>query len=207
MKHMALALLAHANGSHAASWLHPSSVLGGSNDVDHYRALAQTAERGKFDLFFIADTPAARTEKLDAYARFPMFMNVFEPVTILSALVGATSRIGLGGTVSTSFSEPYNVARQFASLDHISHGRAGWNVVTSANDFAARNFGHAKLAPNAERYERAREFVHVVQALWDTWEDDAFIEDKSSGHYFDLDKIHALQHAGKFFRVNGALNI
>jgi FMN-dependent oxidoreductase (nitrilotriacetate monooxygenase family) len=204
---MALALLASANGSHAASWLHESTVPGGQTDVDHYRHLAQTAERGKFDLFFIADTPAARTEKLDAYARFPMFMNVFEPVTILSALAGATRRIGLGGTVSTSFSEPYNVARQFASLDHITHGRAGWNVVTSANDFAARNFGHAKLAPHAERYERAREFVQVVQALWDTWEDDAFIRDRERGLFFDPARQHAVSHQGKFFKVDGALNI
>jgi FMN-dependent oxidoreductase (nitrilotriacetate monooxygenase family) len=204
---MALALLASANGSHAASWLHPSSVAKGSNNVDHYRYMAQTAERGKFDLFFIADTPAARTEKLEAYARFPMFMNVFEPVTVLSALAGATSRIGLGGTVSTSFSEPYNVARQFASLDHISAGRAGWNVVTSANDFAARNFGHAKLAPHAERYERAREFVQVVQALWDTWEDDAFIRDRERGLFFDPAKQHPVSHQGKFFKVDGALNI
>jgi FMN-dependent oxidoreductase (nitrilotriacetate monooxygenase family) len=204
---IALALLAHASGSHAAAWLHPSTVLHGSNDVDHYRALAQTAERGRFDLFFIADTPAARTEKLDAYARFPMFMNVFEPVTILAALAGSTTHIGLGGTVSTSFTEPYNVARQFASLDHISHGRAGWNVVTSANDFAARNFGHAKLAPHAERYERAREFVHVVQALWDTWEDDAFIRDRERGLFFDPGKQHPVSHEGKFFRVDGALNI
>jgi FMN-dependent oxidoreductase (nitrilotriacetate monooxygenase family) len=204
---MALALLATANGSHAASWLHPSTVAGGANDVDHYRHLAQTAERGKFDLFFIADTPAARTEKLDAYARFPMFMNVFEPVTILSALAGATTNIGLGGTVSTSFSEPYNVARQFASLDHITHGRAGWNVVTSANDFAARNFGHATLAPHAERYERAREFVHVVQALWDTWEDDAFIRDRERGLFFEPSRQHPVSHEGKFFKVDGALNI
>jgi FMN-dependent oxidoreductase (nitrilotriacetate monooxygenase family) len=204
---MALALLAHAAGSHAAAWLHPSTVRGGANDVDHYRTLAQTAERGKFDLFFIADTPAARTEKLDAYARFPMFMNVFEPVTILAALAGSTSHIGLGGTVSTSFTEPYNVARQFASLDHISHGRAGWNVVTSANDFAARNFGHAKLAPHAERYERAREFVHVVQRLWDTWEDDAFVYDRDQGLFFDPAKQHPTDHEGKFFRVHGALNI
>jgi FMN-dependent oxidoreductase (nitrilotriacetate monooxygenase family) len=204
---MALALLASANGSHAASWLHPSTVPSGSNNVDHYRYMAQIAERGKFDLFFIADTPAARTEKLEAYSRFPMFMNVFEPVTVLSALAGATSRIGLGGTVSTSFSEPYNVARQFASLDHISHGRAGWNVVTSANDFAARNFGHAKLAPHATRYERAREFVQVVQALWDTWEDDAFIRDREQGLFFDPAKQHAVSHEGKFFKVDGALNI
>jgi FMN-dependent oxidoreductase (nitrilotriacetate monooxygenase family) len=136
-----------------------------------------------------------------------MFMNVFEPVTLLATLAGATRRIGLGGTVSTSFSEPYNVARQFASLDHLSAGRAGWNVVTSANDFAARNFGHSRLPPHAERYARAREFVHVVQALWDSWEDDAFIRDRGRGLFFDPDRQHKVDHHGRFFTVDGALNI
>ena len=134
----------------------------GSTDIDYYRSLARLAEQGRFDLFFIADTPAARTDNLHAWSRFPMFMNALEPVTLLTALAGATKRIGLGGTVSTSFSEPYNVARQFASLDHISAGRAAWNVVTSANDYAARNFGHTALPPHALRYERAGEFVDVV---------------------------------------------
>ena len=120
-----------------------------------------------------------------------MFMNVLEPVTLLTALAGATTRIGLGGTVSTSFSEPYNVARQFASLDHISAGRAAWNVVTSANDYAARNFGHASLPPHALRYERAGEFVDVVNALWNSWDDDAFIRDRSSGLFFDPTRQHA----------------
>ena len=174
MKQMSLAILASGTGSHVASWLHPATTATGGTDIAHYRRMARMAEAAKFDLFFIADTPAARTEKLESYARFPMFMNVFEPVTLLSNLAGATERIGLGGTVSTSFSEPYNVARQFASLDHLSAGRAGWNVVTSANDFAARNFGHTQLAPHADRYARAREFVQVVQALWDSWDDDAF---------------------------------
>jgi FMN-dependent oxidoreductase (nitrilotriacetate monooxygenase family) len=207
MSEVALAILASGTGSHVASWLHPATNSRGGVDIGHYRRMAQLAERGKFDLFFIADTPAARTEKLDAYARFPMFMNVFEPVTLLSAIAGATSRIGLGGTVSTSFSEPYNVARQFSSLDHISGGRAGWNVVTSANDFAARNFGHAKLAPHAERYARAREFVQVVQALWDSWDDDAFVRDRERGVYFEPDRLHKLTHRGDFFSVEGALNI
>ncbi len=206
-RQMALACLATGTGSHVASWLHPSTHPTGGTDIAHYRRMAQSAEAGKFDLFFIADTPAARTEKLEAYARFPMFMNVFEPVTLLSALAGATSRIGLGGTVSTSFSEPYNVARQFASLDHISGGRAGWNVVTSANDFAARNFGHSKLAAHAERYARAREFVDVVQKLWDTWEDDAFIRDRERGLFFDPARQHKVSHQGPFFTVDGALNI
>jgi FMN-dependent oxidoreductase (nitrilotriacetate monooxygenase family) len=204
---MSLAILATGTGSHAASWLHPATTPTGGTDIAHYRRMAQLAERGRFDLFFIADTPAARTEKLEAYARFPMFMNVFEPVTLLSALAGATERIGLGGTVSTSFSEPYNVARQVASLDHISGGRAGWNVVTSANDFAARNFGHSQLAPHADRYARAREFVQVVQALWDSWDDGAFVRDRERGLFFEPDAQHKLTHRGNFFTVEGALNI
>src|SRR5260370_23278568 len=134
-------------------------------------------------------------------------MTVLEPVTLLTALAGATTRFGLGGTVSTSFSEPYNVARQFASLDHISAGRAAWNVVTSANDYAARNFGHTTLPPHALRYERASEFVDVVNALWDTWNDDAFIHDRKSGLFFDPAGQHAVHHDGKFFKVDGALNI
>ena len=207
MTQMSLAILATGTGGHVASWLHPATTPTGGIDIQHYRRLAHLAEAAKFDLFFIADTPAARTENLEAYARYPLFMNVLEPVTLLSALSGATDRIGLGGTVSTSFSEPYNVARQFASLDHISGGRAGWNVVTSANDFAARNFGHAKLAPHANRYARAREFVQVVQKLWDTWDDDAFIRDRASGLIFDPAAQHMVTHRGEFFTVEGALNI
>jgi N-acetyl-S-(2-succino)cysteine monooxygenase len=200
-------LIGSASGGHPASWLHPKANAEGSTDIDHYRALAQTAERGLFDLFFIADTPAARTDNLHAWSRFPMFMNVLEPVTLLTALAGATTHIGLGGTVSTSFSEPYNVARQFASLDHISHGRAAWNVVTSANDYAARNFGHATLPPHGLRYEKASEFVDVVNELWDSWEDDAFVHDRKSGLFFDPARQHPVHHEGKFFKVDGALNI
>ncbi|SDB55983.1 LLM class flavin-dependent oxidoreductase [Belnapia rosea] len=207
MPTMALATLVHPTGSHPASWLHPSTAAGGSTDIAHYRALAQLAERGMFDLFFIADTPAARTTNLEAYARFPLFMNVFEPLTLLAALAGATTHIGLGGTASTSFSEPYNIARQFASLDHISGGRAAWNVVTSANDFAARNFGLDRLPPHGDRYERAREFVDVVRKLWDTWEDGAFLRDRESGLFFDPAKQHPVAHEGAHFRVHGALNI
>ncbi|MEJ1978080.1 MAG: LLM class flavin-dependent oxidoreductase [Acetobacteraceae bacterium] len=205
---MSLAMLVgNATGGHPASWLHPSTNAAGAMDIQHYRALAQLAELGKFDLFFVADTPAARTENLHAWSRFPMFMNVLEPVTLLTALAGATTHIGLGGTVSTSFSEPYNVARQFASLDHVTDGRAAWNVVTSANDYAARNFGHATLPPHALRYERAGEFVDVVRALWDTWDDDAFVHDRERGVYFDPARMHVVHHEGKFFKVDGALNI
>ena len=204
---MSLALLYGAAGSHPASWLHPDAAPAPPTGLAAYAHAAQLAERGLFDLFFIADTPAARTENLHAWSRFPLFMNVLEPVTLLTALAGTTSRIGLGGTVSTSFSEPYNVARQFASLDHLSQGRAAWNVVTSANDYAARNFGHAKLAPHADRYRRAGEFVDVVRALWDTWDDDAFVLDRATGRYFDPAGQHPVHHAGAFFKVDGALNI
>lgn len=207
-RQMSLAILVdQATGNHPASWLQPEVNAKGSTDIAHYRALAQLAEKGKFDLFFIADTPATRTENFQAWSRFPMYMNALEPVTLLTALAGATTRIGLGGTVSTSFSEPYNVARQFASLDHISGGRAAWNVVTSANDYAARNFGHAKLAPHTERYERAGEFVDVVAKLWDSWDDDAFVRDRQSGLYFDPARMHVVHHHGKHFKVDGALNI
>src|SRR6201995_1365648 len=205
--HMSLALLFGSAGSHPASWLHRESRLAPPTDLAAYANAARTAERGLFDLFFIADTPAARTDNLHAWSRFPLFMNVLEPVTLLTALAGATGRIGLGGTVSTSFSEPYNVARQFASLDHISAGRAAWNVVTSANDYAARNFGHATLPPHALRYEKAGEFVDVVNKLWDSWDDDAFVRDRGTGLYFDPRKQHAVHHQGKFFKVDGALNI
>lgn len=204
---MSLALLFGAAGSHPASWLHPEARLSQPTALAVYTHAARTAERGLFDLFFIADTPAARTENLHAWSRFPMFMNVLEPVTLLTALAGVTTRIGLGGTVSTSFSEPYNVARQFASLDHLSAGRAAWNVVTSANDYAARNFGHAKLAPHAERYARAGEFVDVVRALWDTWDDDAFVLDRAAGLYFDPGAQHPVHHDGPFFKIDGALNM
>ncbi len=204
---MSLALLAQATGTHPASWMHPANNPHGSTDIAHHRAIARLAERGKFDLFFVADTPAARTDNLHAWSRFPMFMNVLEPVVLLTALAGATERIGLGGTVSTSFSEPYNVARQFASLDHVSAGRAAWNVVTSANDYAARNFGHAALPPHALRYERAGEFVDVVKQLWDSWDDDAFVRDRASGLYFDPARLHVTHHRGAAFQVDGALNV
>ncbi|MBW6399396.1 LLM class flavin-dependent oxidoreductase [Roseomonas sp. HJA6] len=204
---IALALLTNPNGYHAAAWLHPSTDAKASTSIEWYRDAARLAERGLFDLFFIADTPAARTSQLEAYSRLPMFMNVFEPITLLSTIAGLTTHIGLGATASTSFSEPYNIARQFASLDHLSHGRAAWNVVTSANDFAARNFGHEKLPPHGLRYERASEFVDIVQKLWDTWEDDAWIRDRARGQIFEPAKQHPIDHEGKFFKVNGALNI
>jgi FMN-dependent oxidoreductase (nitrilotriacetate monooxygenase family) len=204
---MALATLVQGTGAHPASWMQTGTADDASTSIEHFIAMAQLAERGCFDIFFIADTPAARTDNLYAWKRFPMFMNVFEPITLLSALAVATKHIGLGATASTSFMEPYNLARQFASLDHLSHGRAAWNVVTSANDYAARNFGLDKLPPHAERYDKAREFMDVVGALWDTWEDDAFVNDKANGLNFLPEKQHPVNHDGKYFNVHGALNI
>lgn len=206
-KMMHLAVLVQGTGAHPASWLATDHATDPSNDIDYYTDLACLAERGMFDLFFVADTPAARTDNLQAWSRFPMFMNVFEPVTLLAAVAGATTHIGLGGTISTSFFEPYNVARQMASLDHISHGRAAWNVVTSANDYAARNFGLDKLPPHADRYARAREFVEVVKSLWDTYDDDAFVHDRRAGVNFDPAKLHTTDHQGAYFTLHGALNI
>jgi FMN-dependent oxidoreductase (nitrilotriacetate monooxygenase family) len=206
-RQMHFSFSAHLTGAHPAGWRHPSTQLDADTDIDAYRSMARLAEHGRFDMFFIADTPAARTTNLKAWSRYPMFMNALEPITALSAIAGTTEFIGLGGTATTSFNEPYNVARQFASLDHISRGRAAWNVVTSANDFAARNFGYAKLPPHAERYARAAEFVAVVKALWDTWEDDAFVHDQAAGLFFDPAKQHAVRHKGKYFAVDGALNI
>lgn len=206
-RQMSLGLLAEGTGVHPASWMHPSTPANGAVDIRHFVTLAQVAERAKFDMIFIADTPAARTNNLQCWSRYPMFMNVLEPISLLSALALQTTKLGLGGTATTSFNEPYNLARQFATLDHISGGRAGWNVVTSANEFVALNFGHDEMPPHSQRYERAKEFLEVVKALWDTYEDDAFLFDRETGVYFDHEKFHVLDHSGKHFKVQGALNI
>jgi FMN-dependent oxidoreductase (nitrilotriacetate monooxygenase family) len=202
---MSLGLLMEPNGVHIASWLDPSTQMDAARDLDYWVRMAQTAERGKFDFIFEADTPAIPTDHIPARSRRAFRLTKFEPLTLLSALSAVTSRIGLGGTMSTSFNEPYNVARLFASLDLLSGGRGGWNVVTTANDYAARNFGLDQLPPHDDRYERAREFVGVVRALWDSYEDDAFIFDRQSSLYIDPDKFHVLQHQGKYFSVRGAI--
>ncbi|MCE2563149.1 LLM class flavin-dependent oxidoreductase [Komagataeibacter sp. FNDCF1] len=205
--HMVLGGLFEAYGYHSAAWLQETAQDNAATDVDYFRQIIQQAEAGRLDFFFLADTPAARTENLDFWSRSPLYMNMLEPVTLLSALAGSTRHIGLGATASTSFYEPYNIARLFGSLDHISHGRAAWNVVTTANDYAARNFGLDRLPPRDRRYEKAAECLEVVQALWDTWEDDAFIFDRAGARMFDPEKFHVLDHAGEFFRVHGGLNM
>lgn len=205
--HMVLGTLVEANGFHPAAWLTEEAEPDAPTNVEWHQRMAQLAERGLLDFFFIADTPATRTDNLTTWSRAPMYMNQLEPITLLTAIAGATKHIGLGGTASTSFYEPYNIARLYASLDHISGGRAAWNVVTSANDYAARNFGLDRLPPHAKRYDKAREFLTIVKRLWDTWEDDAFIMDKERCLTFDPDKYHVVDHDGEFFKIHGGLNI
>lgn len=206
-KKIVLSCLFQANGYHKGAWRTPEAEAGADTDIDHYIRMAKRLEEGLFDVFFLADTPATRTENLEIWTKSPIYQNGLEPITVLTALAMNTKHIGLGGTMSTSFFEPFNIARQFAALDHISKGRAAWNVVTSANDYAARNFGLDRLPPHGERYEKAKECVEVVKAYWDTWEDGAFIFDKENAMQFDPKKYHVVDHEGKFFKVYGGLNV
>lgn len=193
-----------AGGHHVAAWRHPEAPADAGLDVRHYKRLAQIAEAAKFDALFVADSVAApRDEIASRMAR----STYFEPLTLLSALSAVTEHIGLIATATTSYNEPYHVARKFASLDHLSGGRAGWNLVTSDNAAEAQNFGRDQHISHAERYSRAREFHQVVTGLWDSWEDDAFVRDKASGAYYDPAKVHVLNHQGEHFRVKGPLNV
>ena len=204
---MKLGWLMSPTGNHPAAWLHPNAELHGANNFAHYTRLVQKAEAAKFDFVFQADAAGARDGNMRALSRAPRFMNIWEPLSLLSALVGVTDRIGLAGTMSTSYYEPYNLARLFASLDHLSSGRAGWNVVTSAHPAGGYNFGRDGLEDHALRYARAREFVEVCFGLWDSWDDDAFVLDRAAGINFDPDRMHYLHHKGRFFTVRGPLNI
>ena len=182
-------------------WRHPDAQPGASTDFKYYSRAAQLAEQGKFDFLFIADSLSINTKSS------PHYLNRFEPITILSALAAVTEHIGLVATLSVTYSEPFNVARQFASLDHISGGRAGWNVVTSWLEGSAENFGKAEHLAHDVRYKLAAEYLDVVQGLWDSWEDDALVHDKASGVFFDPDKLNTLGHKGEFMSVKGPLNI
>jgi len=193
-------------GHHIAAWRHPDAYPAGGLDFSHYAELAQIAERAKFDAVFFADNVGIRDTNLASLSRTAR-ADHFEPLTLLAALSVVTKNIGLIATVSTTFNEPFNVARKFASLDHLSGGRSGWNLVTSASETEALNFGFEQQPAHAVRYERAREFYDVVAGLWDSWEDDSFIRDRESGIYFDPDKLHTLNHRGKHFKVRGPLNV
>jgi len=182
-------------------WKQPGVPSNASINIDWYKDGARRAEAAKFDFVFIVDSPYITPDSA------PHFLNRLEPLTLLSAVAGVTSRIGLVATLTTSYNEPFNVARAFASLDLISDGRAGWNVVTTGLEGAAGNYGREQHFPHAVRYRRAKEHLSVVRALWDSYEDDAFSRDKTSANFLDRSKQHALNHRGEFFSVAGPLNI
>lgn len=198
----------YPTGHHIAAWRHPDAQADAGSNFAHYVSLAQAAEAAKFDLVFMADGVGTRGDDIEALSRTAQrYVAQFEPITLLSALAAVTGRIGFVATASTSYNEPYHIARKFASLDHISGGRAGWNLVTSANDHEARNFGRDEHFAHDERYERAEEFADVVLGLWDTWEEGALLRDKESGVFFDPLRQHVLNHKGRHFKVRGPLNV
>jgi alkanesulfonate monooxygenase len=191
---------------HTAWWRYPGSWPDANFNFDHLKRFAQTLERGKFDAFFMADHLAVLNMPMDALKRSATVTS-FDPLTLLPALAVVTERLGLIATASTTFEQPYIIARKFASLDHLSKGRAGWNLVTTANPDAALNFGYDEQMDHDERYRRAREFHQVVTGLWDSWADDAFIHDVEQGVFFDPAKLHVLNHKGEYLSVRGPLNI
>ncbi len=191
---------------HTAWWRYPGSVPDANFNLGHLVAFARTLERGCFDAFFMADHLAVLNMPMDALKRSATVTS-FDPLTLLPALAMVTERLGLIATASTTFEPPYTVARRFASLDHISNGRAGWNLVTTSNPDAALNFGQTEQMAHAERYRRAREYYDVVTGLWDSWADDAFTHDVETGQFFDPGRLHTLDHRGEFFSVRGPLNI
>ena len=196
-----LNLFIQSRGHHEASWRHPASSPLALSDIAYYRDVAQRAEAGLFDSIFLADQLALADTAAQAGTTW------LEPITALGALAASTSRIGLIATASTTYSEPFNLARQFASLDHISSGRVGWNIVTSWLAAAARNYGSAGQVSHADRYARGEEFVAVVKALWDSWTDDAVLDDRAGGHHARADRIRPINHAGEHYAVAGPLNM
>ena len=184
-----------------SAWRHPDAVADASINIDYVLDLARKAEQAKIDFLFVADGLYITPQSI------PHFLNRFEPITLLSALSLVTQKIGLVATLSTSYSEPFTVARQFASLDHLSGGRVGWNVVTSPLEGSAKNFSRSTHPEHDERYRVASEYLQVVKGLWDSWEGDAFVRDKQSGEFFAADKLHTLNHQGHYFSVQGPLNV
>lgn len=190
-------------GHHFAAWRHPETDTNEVINLDYYREIATAAERGKLDMLFLADTGSIPLSDAESSARF-----VYpEATAVIGALAAMTERIGLAATVSTTFNEPYNVARRFSTLDHLSRGRAAWNVVTSTKESDALNYSMDKLPEHGSRYERAQEFLDVANGLWDSWEDEALVWDKEGGVFADKSKVHLLEHQGQSFSVLGPLNI
>ena len=204
---MRLGAFVHETGQHVAAWRHPEAHARSGTSFAEMVETAQLAERGKFDLLFLADSAAVNlVGSADARGRMGKVVK-FEPMTILSALAAVTRNLGLVATSTTTYNEPYTLARQFASLDQISGGRSGWNLVTSNNEQDALNYSRGEHLSHGDRYERAIEFANVVNGLWDSWDDDAFIRDKESGIFYDTAKMHVLNHKGKHFQVRGPLNV
>lgn len=200
-RQLRLGTILHGASGNMSAWRHPAAPADASINFDFVKETARKAEAGKLDFLFVADGLYINEKSI------PHFLNRFEPLTVLSALASVTEHLGLVGTLSTSYSEPFTTARQFASLDHLSGGRAGWNVVTSPLEGSAKNFSRDRHPDHALRYRIADEYLRVVKGLWDSWEEDAFVRDKASGQFFDPAKLHAIDHRGDFFQVAGPLNI
>ena len=188
-------------GSNMASWRHPEAVADGAINLEYYKLLTRKAEEAKLDFVFFGDGLYISEKS------HPIFLNRFEPLTLLATLAAHTTRIGLAATLSTTYSDPFTVARQFASIDHISNGRAGWNIVTSPLEGSALNYSRPEHPQHDLRYQMAHEFIEVTTGLWDSWEDDAFTRDKETGQFFDPAKMHRLNYQGEFYSVQGPLNI
>jgi FMN-dependent oxidoreductase (nitrilotriacetate monooxygenase family) len=196
-----LNLFINSRGHHEASWRHPAASPLALTDIRYYQDLAQRAEAAHFDSIFLADVLALGEDVAQSARTW------LEPITVLAAVAVATSRIGLVATASSTYTEPFNLARQFASLDHISNGRVAWNIVTSSLASSARNFGGETQLSHADRYARGEEFMRVVNALWDSWAEDAVIDDRASGQYAQADRVRPINHRGDFYQVAGPLNI
>ena len=205
-RHIKLGMFYWPCGHHMAAWRHPDGVADSGANLPHLIELAQIAERGLFDMFFMADSLSFWRGNLDAMAH-DSFGTAVEPFTLMCALAQHTRHIGLVCTSTTTYDQPYLLARRFASLDLISSGRAGWNLITSANKAEAASFGYDEHMEKADRYQRAGEFAHVVRGLWNSWADGVFVRDKESGLYLDTDKLHVLEHEGAFFRALGPINV
>jgi alkanesulfonate monooxygenase len=204
---MKLGLFLAGAGHHLAAWRDPTVDPGADLDIARLVEVARIAERGLFDMLFLADTSGNWGPQDAELLKYTAAGAHLEPLVLLSALAMATEHIGLVATMSTSYTEPYHVARRFASLDQISGGRAGWNLVTSSVEAEALQFSRDAAAPHADRYERATEFAEVVLGLWDSWEDGAFVRDQASGLFFDPAKRHELRHKGRHFSVLGPLSV
>ena len=196
-----------ANGNHKGGWRHRDSWSGGGLDVEQWARVLRAAERGRIHFVFWADGAAVRTNVPNEVLSHTSDVDRLEPLTLIAALSQHVQRVGFIATASTSYNEPYNIARKFASLDHITKGRVGWNMVTSWSDLEAQNFNLTAVPDHGDRYGRAIEFYDVVRGLWESWDGDAFTRDKHSGEYFDVAKMHILNHKGKHFSVRGPLNI